>query len=154
MYSDDEDDDEEDGDTGDSTQPAQHRTATALLASRRASVEQRARASAVRTLNRSVLGDMFGTVGVHCDDEDDSESDGDEAFVTPPPTQNRACSAKPGTSHATEASWAETEAQSLTLAARLKRDAQLLSATLRVGALGSREATSDPARFYESSPST
>ena len=147
-------DDEEDGDTGDSTQPAQHRTATALLASRRASVEQRARASAVRTLNRSVLGDMFGTVGVHCDDEDDSESDGDEAFVTPRPTQNRACSAKPGTSHATEASWAETEAQSLTLAARLKRDAQLLSATLRVGALGSREATSDPARFYESSPST
>jgi hypothetical protein len=154
VYSDDEDDDEEDEDTGDSTQPAQHRTATALLESRRASVEQRARASAVRTLNRSVLGDMFGTVGVHCDDEDDSESDGDEAFVTPRPTQNRACSAKPGTSHATEASWAETEAQSLTLAARLKRDAQLLSATLRVGALGSREATSDPARFYESSPPT
>ena len=152
VYSDDDDDGDEDEDTGDSTQPAQHRTATALLAaaSRRASVEQRARASAVRTLNRSVLGDTFGTIGVDCDDEDDIESDEDEAFVTPRPTQNRACSAKPVTTHTTDASWAETEAQSLTLAARLKRDAQLLSATLRVGALG----TSDPARFYESSPST
>ncbi len=130
VHSDDEDADEVAG--------GLQRTGSALLA---AAANRRGPDAAVNNiLSRPVLlGDGFASIGGGDDDEESDDDEGEAVLVTPQLAQSRPLHAKPVSTPATDASWAETEAQSLTLAAQLKRDAQMLSATLRAGALGGND---------------